>query len=147
MPDERPKDDAARQHLPRVQPETFRARALTCSLTVRDLAASLAWYRDVIGFIVDQTHERDGVLRAASLKAGAVRILLGQDNGAKGWDRQKGQGFSLQFTTAQDIDALAARIRARGGTLEGDPSDTPWGARVFRVRDPDGFTLVFSSER
>ena len=133
-------------HLPRVQPETFRARALTASLTVRDIHASLAWYRDVIGFVVDRLHEREGELRAASLKAGSVRLLLGQDNGAKGWDREKGQGFSLQFTTAQSADALAERIRARGGTLETEPTDTPWGARVFRVRDPDGFTLVISSE-
>ncbi len=133
-------------HLPRVQPETFRARALTASLTVKDISASIAWYRDVIGFVVDQVHEREGQLRAATLKAGSVRILLGQDNGAKGWDRVKGQGFSLQFTTAQGADALAERIRTRGGTLETEPTDTPWGTRVFRLRDPDGFLLVISSE-
>ena len=133
-------------HLPRVQPETFRARALTASLTVKDIRASVAWYRDVIGFMVDRVHERDGEMRAVSLKAGTVRILLGQDNGAKGWDREKGQGFSLQFTTAQSADALAERIRARGGTLETEPTNTQWGTRVFGLRDPDGFLLVISSE-
>jgi hypothetical protein len=30
-----------------------------------------------------------------------VRILLNQDDGAKGFDRVKGEGFSLMFTTAQ----------------------------------------------
>ena len=134
-------------HLPRVQPETFRARALTASLTVKDIQASVAWYRDVIGFVIERVHEREGELRAVSLKAGTVRILLGQDNGAKGWDRDKGQGFSLQFTTAQSADALAERIRARGGTLDTEPTDTQWGTRVFRLRDPDGFMLVISSER
>ena len=133
-------------HLPRVQPETFRARALMASLTVQDVAASVAWYRDVIGFVVDQVYEREGQLRAATLKAGAVRILLGQDNGAKGWDRVKGQGFSLQFVTAQSADALAERIRTRGGTLHTEPTDTQWGTRVLRVQDPDGFMLVISSE-
>lgn len=136
-----------REHVDRVQPETFRARALTASLTVRDLPVSLAWYRDVMGFVVDQVYEREGAPRAASLKAGAVRILLAQDNGARGWERVKGVGFSLQFTTAQDIDRLAERTRARGGVLDAEPADTPWGARVFRVRDPDGFALVISSER
>lgn len=136
-----------REHVDRVQPETFRARALTASLTVRDLPASIAWYRDVMGFVVDQVYAREGAPRAAALKAGAVRILLAQDNGAQGWERIKGVGFSLQFTTAQDIDRLAERTRSRAGVLDAEPADTPWGARVFRVRDPDGFALVISSER
>ena len=131
----------------RAKPESFRARALNASLTVKDLQQSLAWYQDVMGFTVDQRHEREGRLVAASLKAGAVRILLGQDDGAKGWDRAKGEGFSLQFTTAQDVDAIAARIKERGGTLLTEPADMPWGTRAFRLQDPDGFRFVISSER
>jgi uncharacterized glyoxalase superfamily protein PhnB len=125
---------------------SLQGRVLTASLTVRDLAASLAWYRDVIGFAVDQTHEREGRVVAASIQAGDVRLLLGQDNGAKGWDRVKGEGFSLQITTSQDIDEVAAGIEARGGTLASEPMDMPWGARAFRVEDPDGFKLGISSQ-
>jgi uncharacterized glyoxalase superfamily protein PhnB len=54
--------------------------------------------------------------------------------------------MSLQLTTAQNIDELARRVRERGGTLDTEPADV-WGARVFRLRDPDGFKLVISSER
>jgi lactoylglutathione lyase len=125
--------------------EGLRARTLSPSLTVKDLHKSLAWYRDVLGFAVDRMHERDGTLRAVSLRAGDVRILIGQDDGAKGWDRVKGEGFSLQLTTEQDVDEIARRITARGGTLESEPADMPWGARVFRVLDPDGFRLAISS--
>jgi len=75
-----------------------------------------------------------------------VPILLTQDDGDRGLDRVKGEGFSLQFTTAQSIDELAARVRERGGTLESGPADV-MGARMFRLRDPDGFKLVISSER
>lgn len=131
----------------RVHPESFRARSLAASLTVKDLQASLAWYCDVVGFTVDRRHERGGALRAVSLKAGAVQILIGQDDGAKGLNRVKGEGFSLQLTTAQSIDAIADRIRACGGTLESEPADTSWGTRMFRLRDPDGFTLVITSEK
>lgn len=126
---------------------TLQASALRASLTVKSLQASLEWYRDVIGFAVAERHEREGVLRAISLKAGSIEIVLGQDDGAKGTDRVKGQGMSLNFTTSQDIDAIATRIKSRGGVLESDPVDTPWGARVFRLRDPDGFLLAISSER
>lgn len=132
--------------IPRRQPESFRGRALSASLTVNDLEKSLEWYRDVVGFTLDREHQRDGKLVAVSLKAGDVRILLNQDNGAKGWDRTKGEGLSLQVTTVQDIDEVAARIRESGGTLLSEPTNMPWGARVFRLQDPDGFKFVISSE-
>ena len=130
----------------RARPESFRARNLQASLTVNDLPRSERWYCEVAGFTVDQKFERDGKLMAVSLKAGHVRILLSQDDGAKGLNRVRGEGFSLQFTTGQDVDELARRIVDAGGTLESEP-ETRWGARVFRVRDPDGFKLVISSER
>ncbi|HEU4880606.1 MAG TPA: VOC family protein [Longimicrobium sp.] len=129
------------------QPEPFNARSLGASLTVKDLEQSVAWYHGVVGFAVDQRMERDGELRAVAVRAGDVRLLLNKDDGAKGWERAKGEGVSFMITTAQDIDALAARIRAGGGTLDSEPADMPWGVRAFRVRDPDGFRIAFSSPR
>lgn len=125
--------------------EPLQGTALAASMTVNDLQQSLAWYQDVLGFSVDQKHERDGVLRAVSLKAGDVRIVIGQDDGAKGLNRVKGVAISLQITTTQNIDEIAERVKAAGGVLVADPSDTPWGARMFRITDPDGFLFVISS--
>lgn len=132
---------------PIVQPETgFVAQKLGASLTVASLQQSVAWYRDVIGFAVAREYSPRGTLIAVALSAGSVEILLTQDNGAQGAERVKGQGFSLQFTTTQDIDELAAGIVERGGVLDDPPFDAG-GARAFRLRDPDGFKLVFSSPR
>ena len=125
----------------------FEASQLRVSLTVKSLQASLEWYRDVVGFAVTERHEREGVLRAVSLQAGSVEILIGQDDGAKGADRVKGQGMSLNLTTSQNIDEVAARIKSRGGVLASEPIEMPWGARVFRLLDPDGFILAIMSER
>jgi uncharacterized glyoxalase superfamily protein PhnB len=130
----------------RAEPESLRARSLGVSLTVKDLQKSLAWYRDVVGFTVDQEYSRDGKVTGAALKAGAVRIMLNQDDGKKGMDRIKGQGISLQFQTAQSVDDIAKRIRDSGGKLDTEPADMPWGARLFRLHDPDGFTMVISSD-
>jgi predicted enzyme related to lactoylglutathione lyase len=131
--------------IPRAQPESLRGRELSASLTVKDIRKSLAWYRDVVGFTVRKEFERDGVLRAVSLKAGAVAILITQDDGAKGLERVKGDGFSLRITTAQNVDEVADRIKQRGGVLDSEPTDA-LGMRVFRLHDPDGFRLVISSE-
>ncbi len=129
------------------RPESLNGVEIAASLTVNDIHASLAWYCDVVGFTIGQKFEREGRLRAVSLRAGAVSLLIGQDDFAKGHDRVKGQGFSLQITTAQNIDEVANRIRANGGSLALEPTDTRWGSRTFSVRDPDGFTLVISSAR
>jgi len=124
---------------------TLHGTDLNISLTVNDLEKSLAWYQDVVGFEVDRRHERDGKLLAVSLKAGNVRILINQDDGAKGWDRVKGEGVSFMITTDENIDAVAQRIRDAGGTLVTEPADMPWGKRVFRIQDPTGFRIAISS--
>ena len=121
------------------------ATDLGASLTVNHLEDSSTWYQHALGFTVDRRHEREGRLIAISLKAGSVRVLLTQDDGKKGLDREKGDGFSLMLTTTQDVDAIAARVKAYGATLDTEPATMPWGPRIFRVRDPDGFRWTISS--
>jgi uncharacterized glyoxalase superfamily protein PhnB len=53
--------------------------------------------------------------------------------------------MSLQFITNGSVDDVAARVRASGATIDVEPADMPWGVRMLRLRDPDGFKLVFSS--
>jgi uncharacterized glyoxalase superfamily protein PhnB len=126
--------------------EAFRGE-LAASLTVNDIHRSLSFYHEIVGFAVDRRFEREGSLRAVSLRAGDARILITQDDGVRGFDRAKGVGFSLSITTSADVDAIARRIEEHGGELDAPPADSPWGARVFRLRDPDGFRLVIMSGR
>lgn len=123
------------------------ATTLGCSLTCRQIDTSIAFYRDVLGFAVGMTFERDGALAAAVISAGDIRIVLNQDDGKLGWDRVKGQGFYLQINvkSAADVDAAAARVKAAGDTLIDEPADRPWGVRMFQFRDPDGFKLGVST--
>jgi uncharacterized glyoxalase superfamily protein PhnB len=114
-------------------------------LTVNDIQASITWYRDVLGFTPVEEYQQEGKVVGARLTAGAIEILLTQDNFAKGRDRQKGAGFRLYLTTAQNVDQLAAAIRERGGQLTQEPTDQPWGARDFAVVDPDGFNISIST--
>ncbi len=129
------KDNASTLNLSGVMP----------AITVSDLGASIAWYRDVMGFVVAREIEHEGQRVGAMIIAGSVQFLLGQDDFAKGRDRQKGIGFRLYCVSEQDIDELAATIKARGGTLDQEPTDQPWGARDFSVVDPDGFKISISS--
>jgi uncharacterized glyoxalase superfamily protein PhnB len=123
------------------------ATNLGCSITCKDLEASIRFYRDAIGFAVAQTFENEGKVVAAVVAAGDCHIVLNQDDGKLGWDRIKGQGFYLQINVAgaADVDAAAARIKAAGGALLSEPADRPWGARMFQFNDLDGFKLGVST--
>lgn len=123
------------------------ATNLGCSITCKDLEASIRFYRDAIGFTVAQSYENGGKVVAAVVAAGDCRIVLNQDDGKLGWDRIKGQGFYLQINVAApaDVDAAARRIKAAGGALLDEPADRPWGARMFQFKDLDGFKLGVST--
>ncbi len=123
------------------------ATHLGCSLTCKDLPASIRFYGDAIGFTVEQTFEREGKPVAAVVSSGSIRIVLNQDDGKLGWDRVKGQGAYLQFEvpTYSDVDGAAERIKSAGGTLLSEPADRPWGVRMFQFTDLDGFKLGVST--
>jgi len=123
------------------------ATTLGCSITCKDVAASIRFYTEVLGFTVAMSFERDGKVAGAAIQAGDIRIILNQDDGKLGWERIKGQGFYLQINVAApgDVDAAAARIKAAGGTLLNEPEDRPWGARMFQFKDPDGFKVGVST--
>ncbi len=127
--------------------EALKMLSASPSFTVSDLEKSLAWYRDVLGFAVEERWEDQGKLVGAGLRAGNVRFMVGQDDWKKGRDRKKGEGFRLYCTTTQKVDALAKKIVARGGKLDQEPRNQPWGMRDFALTDPDGFKITIAEEK
>jgi uncharacterized glyoxalase superfamily protein PhnB len=118
------------------------------SFTVNDLERSLGWYRDVLGFGVDETWKDDaGKVVGVSLRAGNVSLMIGQDDWKKGRDRQKGEGFRIYCTTKGNVDDLAERIEAKGGRLDQGPTDEPWGVRDITLTDPDGFKITIAAAK
>ena len=126
-------------------PKTLRLRNISPMLTVGDIEASLAWYRDVVGFHVEEVWENEGKIQGVALLAGTTNLFLGQDDWAKGRDRVKGEALRLIMRTGDDVDAIAAGIEERGGTLKTQPADNPWG-RAFSLVDPDGFKITISQD-
>ena len=128
-------------------PETLRLKSFTPSLTVNDLGKSLGFYEGALGFIVGERWTDGDVLRGVMLKAGACELGLSQDDWKLGKDRKKGEGFRIWCDTAQDLDAIAARLRAAGFSLTEEPADhSAWGVRSFSVDDPDGFHITIARD-
>jgi uncharacterized glyoxalase superfamily protein PhnB len=136
----------ARSLRERKQPETLRLRSVAPSFTVNDVEKSLAWYRDVLGFVVKDRWEHEGKLAGVEMAAGGVLFMLGQDDWKKGRDRRKGEGVRIYCNTVQDVDRLADQVKARGGKLTQEPRDQPWGSRDFAVEDPDGYKITIGAD-
>ena len=130
----------------RQQPESLRLRSVSPTFTVNDVEASAAWYRDGLGFYVGERWEEGGQLHGVMLKAGTCEFGLSQDDFSKGRDRAKGVGFRVWCSTTQDIDAIAARLRAFGGKIVEEPGSR-WDTYSFTAQDPDGFKITVAQER
>ena len=105
---------------------------------VADIARSVQFYRDVLGFEVRDV-------------AGTIEVVYGpaclqfgkQDYAPCDWETPRPPGTAILFFETDDIAAMQAAIRARGGA----PSELEkvnWiKMQVCEIRDPDGHTLWF----
>lgn len=122
--------------------DTLQVKNFSVSLTVDDLTRSRHFYTEGLGFAVDQEMKDDhGAVQGVLLSNGTAMIGLSQDDFAKGRNRVKAVGVSLYLETGQDVAALAARARAAGLRLDGDPAPMPWGPLGFSATDPDGLHI------
>jgi uncharacterized glyoxalase superfamily protein PhnB len=131
--------------MPLTQPAALNAKTILPGLTVDDLARSITFY-EALGFGIAERWEQDGALMSVMIQAGDLQIGLNQDDWKKGRARAKGVGTRLNIETAQNLDEIAARVKAAGFALDVEPFDTQWKTRQFELTDPSGFKLTVSSE-
>lgn len=103
---------------------------------VTDMAAGLAYYRDVLGFEV--TFEYGEPLSYVCLCRDEVALHLLAAGSTK---RLPGHGAICIFV--QDVDRLYAELSGRGARLLNQPEDRDYGMRDFDVVDADGNQLTF----
>lgn len=113
-----------------------------------DPDAALAFYRDTLGFEVRNDVGYGGLRWITVGPPGqpGTSIVLhppGADPGVTDEERRviiemmaKGTYASLMLAT-KDLDGAFARVQA-GAEVVQEPTDQPWGARDFALRDPAG---------
>jgi predicted enzyme related to lactoylglutathione lyase len=107
-------------------------------LSVADLERSLGFYRDLLGGIVDYAFPDDAP-QFVTLKLGNSALGLGATTG--GVPGPAGTGYTLCAYVA-DCDAAVRAIREAGHEVREEPSDQPWGERIARAGDPDGYEVL-----
>jgi catechol 2,3-dioxygenase-like lactoylglutathione lyase family enzyme len=133
----------------------------TC-ITVRDLARSIAFYRDVLGLelVITEESERSGddrskalgvagaTVRLAIFRAGNARLELIEYATSPGrpYDRQNNDVGAMHVAfQVDDIDAVFERLQAHGTRFTSPPTTIPAGPmegwRWTYFFDPDGVPL------
>lgn len=110
---------------------------------VDDLARSIAYYRDQLGFTLDFQYQdfyasvsRDGCgihLKCAP-KTEADRVYRRNENHLDA------------YIGVTDATALHSELEARGARIDRGLQQQPWACLDFYVNDPDGYILCFSEQ-
>ena len=95
--------------------------------------ASLAFYRDVLGWDVTDSWGGNGEDRGAILSGGGMKVVLAQ--------RASSEAPNVHLDI-HDIDARFKKL-PKGDHVVRAPETTEWGTRWFVVRDPDGNLIAF----
>lgn len=121
-------------------------RKMTPLLNVEDVSRSILFYESLIGFEIVTDFESDGVAEWALLRAGDIEIMLNEGDEGDSATRRRLPPFSGQvlYFDVEDCQALHAELLSRGFRVDPlEPQD--YGVLEFRLRDPDGYELAFTS--
>jgi catechol 2,3-dioxygenase-like lactoylglutathione lyase family enzyme len=117
---------------------------LSMNLIVRDVAKSVPFYRDVLGFTV---HYADVDFAALQLDGAKVQLHADHTYDHQPWaprladTSKRGLGAEIRILGI-DPDAAERRARAHGATVLSGTREWPHGWRDVVVEDPDGYTFA-----
>ena len=114
----------------------------------RDADAGMKWLEDVLGCERREEHrDDDGNVIHAELIFRGVIVMVGTAGVGREPFRSLPAGGRLLYCGIDDVDALHKRVRAAGGDIALEITDTDYGSRDFTVRDPEGSLWAFGTYR
>jgi catechol 2,3-dioxygenase-like lactoylglutathione lyase family enzyme len=128
-----------------------RINAISPFFIVRDVPASIAFYRDRLGFDTTFQGPAPDDIFFGIVRRGGAQILLKavgvepQPNPTR--DIKQGIARWDAFVEAPDPDALAAEFASRDVEFVEPLEDTDDGLRGFAIKDADGYVLFFGRPR
>jgi catechol 2,3-dioxygenase-like lactoylglutathione lyase family enzyme len=106
-------------------------------LAVADVAATVRFYRDVLGFEGEWLWENPPTF--GGVRWGAVQVMLCRQP-----ELARNVEGHQHFFFCDDIDALHQRHQAANAPIVSKLENKPWGVREYTVRDINGYHLRFA---
>lgn len=125
----------------------YALKSLTPNLIVSDVARSIEFYRDVLGFTLGPTVPEAAPYVFAIVESGPVRIFLNAPGPAIAEypafaDRPIGGTLTL-FIDVERIAGVYAELKDRVNVVM--PLEKKWyGVTEFAFADPDGYLITFA---
>lgn len=110
---------------------------ITLSSSVTNLDASIAWFRDVLGFTLTLRVDEAGWAELTS-PTKDVTIGLGQN------DKVDGRGGTTPVFGVEDIVAARKDLERKGVRFDGETMEIPGMVKLATFFDPDGNTYMFA---
>ena len=137
--------DAGRQE----DPMAVEMRKITANLMVGDVDASVAFYRDLLGFEVAMSVPEEGQLDWAMMVNGGAEIMFQSkssfsDDFPPLAERPIGASIIL-YIDVVNVKALYEKVAGKAKLLV-DLHETFYGATEFAIEDPDGYVLAFAQQ-
>ena len=123
-------------------------RGLAPLLQVFDMPASIAFYRDILGFEIVNQSSPGPNFGWALLELDGAQLMLNtayEDDArppAPDPVRLASHADTTIYFGCPDVDAAYAHLRAKGLDVK-KPSSTSYGFKALSLTDPDGFELCF----
>jgi uncharacterized glyoxalase superfamily protein PhnB len=121
---------------------------LTPNLVVRDVAASMQFYKTVLGFQPAITVPDQPPYIFGSVTSGSVEIFFNDHKTVAAEYPALGAkpiGGSLTlFIEVQGIEEILAAVRKSGAKITMPLKDQFYGMREFAFEDPEGWTLTIA---
>jgi uncharacterized glyoxalase superfamily protein PhnB len=135
-------------------------------LTCRDLKKSLSFFREMLGFELEQCWPDEKAPMWANLMLGSQSVMVGQscpadaaeqfckdDPAAQQQFRQLADDYAKNkagvgiavYVAVPDVDAFHDRVLSKGVAVVSPPKSQFYGIREMTVLDPDGFRFMFYS--
>ena len=109
-------------------------------LLVSDLARSVAYFRDQLGFDCE-TYGHPPTFATASRDAQTILLALTDKPIVPHW--QVVDNTWNAYIRVDDVEAIYAEVQERGAGIDYAIYDAPHGFREFGVQDPDGHDIAF----
>jgi len=110
------------------------------TLTVRDMAASLWFYQEIVGLEIDNRMQVGNGTEIVFLGKGDTKVELICHQGKKETDM--GKDISLGFEVPS-LDRQLALVQEKGIAVTSGPYQPNRFVRFFYVQDPDGLSIQF----
>lgn len=120
---------------------------LTPNLIVSDVARSVAFYRDVLGFSVQQTVPETAPFVFAIMVSGSVEIFLNAADAAyQEYPAFKGQAIGGTLTLFVEVNGVRRAHEAIVSkvTVVMPLEDKWYGMTEFAFLDPDGYVITYA---